>query len=426
MAYVSGQAGGLVVGAPAPMRSEGILILHQRDLARRPPRPLPAGIILVDGAPFSHRAIALRCWGRPTLILDGRDFGEADQRALLGRRVLLDGSRGLVRVAAAGSLPAPPPAAPSGIPVRTRDGTAVRLRASVRDAAGARRARQLGAESIGLVRSELLLPDAGRLPDTDFFLRTLGELCAAAAPLPVRVRLLDLAPDKLPDWIGPDPAMITPLGLQGTRLFDREPVRSVLRAQLAAVRGLAACHPLSVILPYPTRVEELDRWVALLRRATGGRVAVGAMAESPGALLDIGHWLDRADFVGIGCNDLMQTLFAADRDQPPLRGHLDPYAPVLYRLLAQAAAAAGERCERIQLCGLLAQLQGVLAVLVGLGYRAFSVDAHELPYLARALRGISLPAARTLADAVCAATTSAQVRGLLGLPAAGRGRGCRA
>ena len=42
-------------------------------------------------------------------------------------------------------------------------------------------------------------------------------------------------------------------------------------------------------------------------------VPVGAMAESPAGALDLEEWLRVADFASIGCNDLMQCLFAADR-----------------------------------------------------------------------------------------------------------------
>jgi phosphoenolpyruvate-protein kinase (PTS system EI component) len=207
--------------------------------------------------------------------------------------------------------------------------------------------------------------------------------------------------------------MTSALGLQGARLFDTEPVAGVVRAQLEAIAGLARTQPLGVIIPYLTHVAELRGRLTEVRRTLGPSVPVGAMAETPAAVLDIGGWLDQADFVAIGCNDLMQGLFAADRDQPALRGWLDPHAPVLFRLLAQAAAAAGERIDRLQLCGLLPQLRGLLPVLLGLGFRAVSVDAAQIPYLAALVRAAAIPEAEDLAGAVCAATDADEVRTLL-------------
>ena len=71
--------------------------------------------------------------------------------------------------------------------------------------------------------------------------------------------------------------------------------------------------------------------------------------------------------------------------------------------------------NRVQLCGILPQLPGVLPVLLGLGYRTFSVDAARAPYLARTVATRSSVEDRALADAVCAATSSQAVADLLGV-----------
>jgi phosphoenolpyruvate-protein kinase (PTS system EI component) len=111
----------------------------------------------------------------------------------------------------------------------------------------------------------------------------------------------------------------------------------------------------------------------------------------------------------------MQCLFAADRDLPELSAHLDPYAPVLYRFLRQAAEAAGENLGNVQLCGLLPQMPGVLPVLLGMGYSAFSVEPMMIPYLARITAETSQSQAQVLVDEICAAKESREVRELLGL-----------
>ena len=112
----------------------------------------------------------------------------------------------------------------------------------------------------------------------------------------------------------------------------------------------------------------------------------------------------------------MQCLFAADRDRPELRNYLDSYAPVLYRLLSDIAQAAGESIDKIQLCGVLSQLPGILPVLIGLGYRTFSVDAHIIPYLAKTVADTKLQDAENMAIAVCAAKETREVLEILQLP----------
>ena len=373
----------------------------------------PAGILVVEGAPFSHAMIQLRGLGVPTAIIT------AAQGSLLqpGTEVLMDGATGLVTTDLAfvrkGSH------APADIashrPLRSADGEAVLLRASVRTTPLARQAVVAGAAAIGLVRSEFLIPEADALPTEDFYLGAFTQLCQAAAPLAVTVRLLDLASDKLPGWIPEDPSVGGALGLQGVRLFAVETVSRVLQSQLAALDRLSGQFDLRLLIPYLVRLEELSYWIRYLRRRLSRPVPIGAMVETPAAALDLANWLEVADFAALGCNDLMQCLFAADRDRSELRGYLDPYAPVLYRLLRQVAEAARAELDRVQVCGVLPQLPGVLPILIGLGYRVFSVDVGLIPYLAEEVRSTRCADARRLAAAVCAARESRQVAGMLGL-----------
>ena len=409
--YVPGQARGVV--SRNPQQPGAILVLESPTL---PAGARPAGIAVVEAAPFSHPMLALLARGIPTVIITAEQAVQLPDE----RHVVLDGTSGRVR----DDRPDAPvesaaPAAPAaGKPVMTRDGMAVVLRASVRDAAGAAQARQRGAEAIGLVRSEFLLPPDGATPDRAFYVNTVAAIARAASPLAVTVRLLDIAADKLPAWLPRDRQAGRLLGLQGVRLFTREPVLGVVDAQLEALAALAPRWPLRLLLPYVTSAAEARYW----RDVIFPRVPLpfGVMAETPAAAIEIRALLAVADFVALGTNDLMQCLFGADRDQPAVRDYLDPYAPVLYRLLAAVAQAAGADLARVQVCGLLSQLPGVLPVLLGLGYRTFSVDPVFLPWLAETVRTTHTLKAALLAAKVCHASERASVRELLGVGAAQR------
>jgi phosphoenolpyruvate-protein kinase (PTS system EI component) len=137
------------------------------------------------------------------------------------------------------------------------------------------------------------------------------------------------------------------------------------------------------------------------------------MAETPAAVLAMAHWFNEADFVAIGCNDLMQCLFAADRELVELSRYLDPYAPELFNFLQQAATAAGNNIDKVQVCGLLPQIPGVLPVLLGMGFRVFSVAPVMIPYLANTVNVTDLAEAEALAHRVCSSRHSQQVRDLL-------------
>ena len=88
---------------------------------------------------------------------------------------------------------------------------------------------------------------------------------------------------------------------------------------------------------------------------------------------------------------------------------------LLHRFLRQAALDAGANLDRVQLCGLLPQMPGILPVLLGMGYSSFSVEPSMIPYLAADLLRTDVSSARLLADQVCAANNGQHVRRLLGL-----------
>jgi phosphoenolpyruvate-protein kinase (PTS system EI component) len=410
MPYVPGTACGVLQRGPAA-NVAGRIVLLELPLAV-PLEPAPSGYVVINGAPLSHTMIPLLGSGVPTVIIT-----PAQAAALsAGMEVALDGASGLVTSDTTRIIPVPAPTA-SVAGSATADGEGIQLRVSARNPCAVQMAVDYGVGSIGLVRSEFLEPTDGRMPDSVFYRSAFRALCEAASGLPVTIRLFDMAADKRPAWLPPDFATGGVLGLQGVRLYAEEPVQGIYRAQLEAIDALTGEFELRVLLPYVTNGAELQAWCRDVRARLSCPVPVGAMAETPAAALQIGAWLDTVDFVGIGCNDLMQCLFGADRDRPELARYLDPYAPSLYRFLAQVVAAAGERLRDVQLCGVLPQLPDILPILLGLGFRVFSVEAAMLPWLGQTIAQARISAARALAEQVCAANDAGTVRRLAGVPA---------
>jgi phosphoenolpyruvate-protein kinase (PTS system EI component) len=377
MPYVPGSTRGMLQrglqGNPA-----GRIVMLEQPLSG-PYEPLPAGFVMVDGVPFSHGSIPLLGSGVPAILITRRQA----RTLQAGMELVLDGSTGLLTTDLSVCVSPHAPLA-TGAVSTTRDGVAV-------------------------------IPDDGRLPDAAFYRSAFRMLCETAAGLPLTIRLFDIAVSKRPPWLSLPPAGV--LGRQGVRLYADEPLHGIYRAQLEAIAALAGEFDVRVLLPYVADLAELQYWRDDIRQRLACPVAVGAMAETPAAALQLHEWLEAVEFVAIGCNDLMQCLFGADRDQPELSGYLDPHAPALYRFLRQVADAVQDRLDAVQLCGVLPQLPGILPLLLGLGYRAFSVEATLLPYLWQTIAGAHVGEARVLAERVCRAHSSAAVRELLGLQA---------
>lgn len=408
-AFVPGCVSGTLRLGTDHADNHSIVMLTQQQIASLDVRP--AGIVIVGGAMLSHPMIRLLTLGIPGIIVSSED---AD-RLKPGREAFIDGYQGIIIQPPPSECPATPVPKPpvSGEAISLADGTEVRLHASIFSIENARHANELGAAAIGLVRTEYLVPDHGGIPDTDFYERTLSELLQRARPLAVTLRLPDITPDKPAPWFEPETGMTDILGLQGVRLYNEEPVKSVVNAMLDAINRLSGEHEVSLLLPYVTRLDEFHHWRRVIQQRLNRRIPIGVMAEVPAAILAMPHWFTEADFIAVGCNDLMQCLFAADRDKVELSRYLDPYAPELYNFLQQAATAAGNNINRVQLCGLLPQIPGVLPVLLGLGFRVFSVAPVMIPYLAKTVNETDPAEAAALAHRVCSATDSQQVRELL-------------
>lgn len=409
MPYVPGVAQGVLQCRLDAVTSQSLLLISQHDIASL--TTLPAGFIIIDGAPLSHTMIGLLGHGIPTVIVSTEGFAKLNEGAALW----LDGATGIITNDSDAVLSPVPKTLTTtpGKAVNTADGEPICLRASVRSIGAAKKAMAAGVESIGSVRSEYFMPEDGSVPDVEFYRKVFAELCEAVKPLPVTIRLLDVAPDKMLKGIVPDGIVGGALGMQGVRLFNTEPVRSMLDAQLMAANQLMNHYDIRLLIPYLVRREELDYWVNYINKILVSPLPVGAMVETPAAALDFHNWLDIANFVGIGCNDLMQCLFAADRDRPELRQYLDPYTPLLFRFLKSIAPTSEQQFTKIQVCGILSQLPGVLPILLGLGYRVFSIDAGLVPYLVQTIQSTSINEAEELAEQVCAASETRQVLDLL-------------
>jgi phosphoenolpyruvate-protein kinase (PTS system EI component) len=402
--FVPGQAHGRLLWGTAPGREPYIAVLDAGALTALPPEPDGAlrGLVIVDAPFLSHRVLRLRGWGLPMVLA----FGQA---LPLGETVWLDGVFGRLS-----TTPLPPvaPAPPAPRTLCTADGRPVTLAASVGSLAAARLAARNGAAAIGLFRSELLLPEDASPPGRAFFRRELEAICEAMAGRPVTVRLLDVAPDKLPPWLGRMPGVHATLGVQGVRLYDWEAVARVVRDELDAIAALAAHHPLQVLLPYVTRREEVEDWAGQMRQRAA--LPVGTMLETPAAALSVDALLEVADFAALGCNDLMQCLFGANRSEPAVAAQFDFHAPALYRFLAQVIARAGGS-ERLQVNGLISQWPGAMTLLLGLGFTRFSVDAALIPWLAQEIAATDAGEARRLTERAMNLSRSSEVRALLGI-----------
>lgn len=366
-------------------------------------------IATARGGATAHAAILARALGIPAVV----GLGEALMEIPEGTVLVLDGETGLVDVDPDDEAVAERRAEQEAVDAQRRtliararepgalaDGRRVEVFANVGSAAEAARAVELGAEGVGLLRTEFLFLDRAEAPPEEEQVEVLGEIARSLEGRPVVVRTLDAGADKPLPFLRQEPEDNPFLGRRGIRLSLAEP--GLLRTQLRAVLRVAEQHPLKVMFPMVATLEEVHGARKLLAEAresldSRAELEVGVMVEVPALALQAAQFAPHVDFFSIGTNDLAQYTMAAERGNAALAGLLDAsLAPVL-ALIAAVTEAADEHGRWVGVCGELAGEPEAAVMLAGLGVRELSMAASRIPGVKAALREADTEAATAAA-----------------------------
>ncbi len=234
-------------------------------------------------------------------------------------------------------------------------------------------------------------------------------------PLPVTIRTFDAGEDR---W-----AIVPRAGGHRDR-FGMRGIRTALqhdnrfRQQMRALLRAAEFGTLRVLLPFVTAVDELRQarsFIDEIRRdvRVSTHVPIGAMIEVPAAALTVDQLATEADFLSVGTNDLIQYTLAVDRTDERLAGHYEPAAPAVLRLLRMVAIAARRAQRDLSVCGEMAADPLLVALLVGLGFRALSMSPGAIPVVKHALAALDSRHANDLARRALRADSVEAVHALL-------------
>jgi phosphotransferase system enzyme I (PtsI) len=405
-------------GVPAPgvPTSDEPFILVAKDLAPADTALLDLAKVLAlitrDGGPTSHTAILARSKSIPAIVGVTGALELTD-----GTIVVADASSGVVttdptedevsavraRIEERSSAAAAP--ITDGV---LADATGVPLLANLGSPADAAEAVALGAEGVGLFRTEFLFLDAKTAPTVEEQQAKYSELLSHFPGRKVVVRALDAGADKPLSFLNDAHEENPALGLRGLRALRAS--EQILRDQLTALANAQAATgaELWVMAPMVSDAEETEYFVALGREL--GLTTVGVMAEVPSLAVVADQVLESADFVSIGTNDLTQYTLAADRMLGSVASYQDPWHPAVLRLvkmLGDAGAAAG---KPVGICGEAAADPQLAVVLVGLGATTLSMTPAALADVRAELLGVTLAEARERATRALAARTAAEAR----------------
>lgn len=375
-------------------------------------------LVTTEGGPTSHTAILAREKSIVAVV------GAAAAKDLPdGETVIVDAAAGVVvtsptadeleRAQNRADARAARAAAPI-TPGALADGTAIPLLANLGKPEGAAEAVALGAEGVGLFRTEFLFLSSSQAPTVEQQREAYTKLLSAFPGKKVVVRVLDAGADKplafLNDAHEENPA----LGLRGIRALRAS--EDILREQLTALAEADAATrqlpdgpaELWVMAPMVATVEETQYFTDLCREY--GIKTAGVMVEVPSSALLADRVLRVADFASIGTNDLTQYTLAADRLLGSVASFQDPWHPAVLALIREVGQAGRENSKPVGICGEAAADPLLAVVLVGLGATSLSMAPTALADVRASLREYTLAEARGIAEAALAADDAASAR----------------
>lgn len=279
---------------------------------------------------------------------------------------------------------------------KTLDGVSFFLLANIELPEEVATAFSMGAEGIGLFRSEFIYLQKSSLPSEEDHFRIYSRIAKSAHPAPVYIRTIDIGGDKnLPQLKikkEPNPA----LGLRAIRfsLWDRD----LIKIQLRAILRASTLRNVRILIPMITEIEELAELKILYNEvkddlrskkiAFDPLVPLGAMIEVPAAAAIADLLVKEVDYLSIGTNDLIQYYLAVDRSNEFVSYLYKPFHPSILRAIKFVIETAQKEGKEVTVCGEMAADPLSAIVLLGFGLKRFSMNPIFIPRIKNSLRSV--------------------------------------
>jgi phosphoenolpyruvate-protein phosphotransferase (PTS system enzyme I) len=306
-------------------------------------------------------------------------------------------------------------------PAVTPDGRRMELGANIELPTELPAVLGIGADGIGLFRTEFFYLDRAELPSEEEQYRAYRMVAESMAPRPVTFRTMDLGGDKVASYLGTTHETNPFLGYRGIRFALSHP--EVFRAQIRAIYRASAHGRARLMFPMVSSLEELRSALALCRQAAeqldregsayDRDLEVGIMIETPSAVWVADLLAREARFLSIGTNDLIQYTLAMDRDNERLAHLYEPLSPAVLRSLRHTVHAGHHAKRWVGVCGEMAGDPRIAVLLTGLGVDELSVSCYDLPRVKAAIRSVPAVRAREIAEQALARDLAADVHALI-------------
>lgn len=379
-------------------------------------RTLVLGFATEVGSKTSHTAIMAASLNLPAVV----GLHSLQEKVVTGDRVLLDGYSGTLiinptketlaeydNIEERKELIEGRLKAIQKQPAITKDEKRITLSANIELPDDLGTVEEVGAEGIGLYRTEFFYFNKPEPPDENAQYLNYREIVETVAPHMVIIRTLDTGGDKFVTSIHQQEDEKNPfLGWRAIRFCLENP--HIFKPQLRAILRASAHGKVGLLYPMISGLNELKAANKFLEecrqelREEGipfdEEMQVGTMIEIPSAALTADLLVQEVDFLSIGTNDLIQYTIAVDRLNEKIADLYTPTHPAILRLIqlvVQHAHAAG---KWVGVCGEIAAEPLFAPLLLGLGVDEMSTGAALVPSVKLAIRSVELASCQALVE----------------------------
>lgn len=409
----------------------GEVILVAQDLAPSDTASLDKnvvkGIVTAAGGPTSHAAIMARTLEIPAVmgVGDIESFVDGDKAVVLGTDGIVEMNPSdadwdeYTNQAAAFQEELKRLRESANLEATTTDGHHVELFGNIGKAKDAKNALTMGAQGIGLYRTEFLYMENDELPAEDVQFEEYKKVAQDMKGKPVIIRTMDIGGDKELKCLDLPSEMNPFLGYRAIRISLNRP--DIFKVQLRALLRASAFGDIHIMYPMIASVEEVKQANAMLDEckeeltAEGKEfnkdIKVGIMIEVPAAAVISPILAKYVDFFSIGTNDLCQYTLAVDRMNEAIGSLYQPLHPGVLRLIKHVIDASHEQGKFTGMCGELASDPVATMILLGLGLDEFSMTASSIPLIKNILRSVSKAECEEVANKALTMDTAEEITG---------------
>lgn len=385
-----------------------------------------AGVVSAKGSNNSHVAILARALGVPTVMgVRGLKLEVVSRKALI-----VDGFYGHVYVSPSKTVLSEfkqlaqeehelnqSLVSLRDKPAETTDSYRVSLQVNTGLAMDAGLSMSVGAEGVGLYRSEVPFMSRDRFPSEDEQTIIYRQTLKAFAPRFVTMRTLDIGGDKVLPYF-PMEEENPYLGWRGIRVTLDHPDVFLVQVR-AMMRASEELNNLRIMLPMITNLSEVEEATYLIEQAFEELLEEGCLIEKPklGVMIEVPaaaylarEMAKRVDFISVGSNDLTQYLLAVDRNNARVAGLYDSLHPAMLRLLLKIVEGGHAAGVEVSICGEMASDPLAVILLIAMGFDTLSMNSASLPRVKWVIRNLAIANARKILAEVLEFEHPAEIR----------------